>query len=134
MWYLFGYIILIGVATFMMKAGLKHIDAYQMNLLMGLGMLLITLPAVWIIHKNFKIPKDGLALGSFIGLAMAVGSILFVLALNKLPAGLTAAVATSYVAVVVILSWIFLKEPMDAIKILGLVLTIAGVTILSFKS
>ena len=65
---------------------------------------------------------------------MAVGSILYVLALNKLSASVASVLAASYVAVVVILSLIFLKESMDLVKIGGLTLVFVGVLLLTYKS
>ncbi len=132
--YLLGYILVIGVGTFLMKYGMKYLDAYQMNFLMAIGMLVITVPVLLITNKTLRIPKAGLAIGSVIGLAMALGSIFFVLAIGKLPAGLTAAIATAYVLVVVLLSVIILKESLDAVKLIGIILTVAGVALISLKS
>jgi bacterial/archaeal transporter family protein len=131
MLYLLGYIIFVGVASFLMKFVMKSLNAYQVNLLMAIGMLIITIPALWFYQKSFKFPHEGLALGMGTGLLMAAGSLLFVLSLSKLPVGLASAVSTSYIVVVVILSVIFLNEPIGALKILGILLTIAGVAILS---
>jgi len=47
---------------------------------------------------------------------MAVGSICFVLALAKLPVGMAAAISTSYVLLVVLLSRIFLNETISWMK------------------
>ncbi len=131
--YLIGYVIIIGVATFLMKVSLKDTTPYQLNLLMGIGMLLTGIPALWLAQKNLKIPLKEAPMGLGIGLAMAIGSLLFVLAINKLPAGLTAAIASCYVVVVVVLSWLILKESFDVVKALGIVLTLGGVAILAYK-
>ncbi len=130
--YLAGYIIFVGVASFLMKFVMKNLNVYQINLLMAIGMLIITLPAMYLAQKNFKFPSEGLALGAFAGLLMAAGSLLFVFSLTKLPVGLASAISTSYVVLVVILSWFFLKEPLNLLKIVGIALTVAGVAILSF--
>jgi uncharacterized membrane protein len=50
-----------------------------------------------------------------------------------LPAGFTAAIATSYVAVVAVLSWAILKESFGLVKAIGLVLTLCGVAIMSLR-
>jgi len=114
-----------------MKFVMKSLNAYQVNLLMALGMLIITIPALWFYQKSFKFPQEGLALGIGTGLLMAAGSLLFVLSLSKLPVGLASAVSTSYIVVVVLLSVLFLHEPLSLLKILGILLTVAGVVILS---
>jgi len=136
MGYLFiaGYIVLVGVATFLMKASLKTLTPYQLNFLMGIGMLITGLPALWLAQKSFKLPTKEIPVGLAIGLMMAVGSILYVLALNKLSASVASVLAASYVAVVVILSLIFLKESMDLVKIGGLTLVFVGVLLLTYKS
>lgn len=132
--FIIGYILLIGVATFLMKVSLKTLSPYQLNFLMGIGMLLTGVPALLIAHKTFKMPVKELPVGFAIGIAMALGSILYVLALNKLSASVASVLAATYVGIVVILSALFLKESFDAVKIAGLVLTFAGALLLTWKS
>lgn len=136
MGYLFilGYIAFVGLATFMMKVGLKTMTPYQMNFLMGIGMLITGIPALWLAQKSFSIPSKEIPMGLAIGVMMSIGSIFFVLSMNKLPASVASVLAATYVAVVIILSWIFLKEPFDAIKILGIILTFAGALLLTYRS
>lgn len=136
MGYLFvvGYIVLVGVATFLMKVGLKSLSPYQLNFLMGIGMLITGIPALLIAHHSFKLPAKDIPMGMLIGIMMAAGSILYVLALNKLSAGVASVLAATYVAVVVVLAAIFLKEKFDAIKVLGLILTFAGALLLTYKA
>lgn len=136
MGYLFvlGYIILVGVATFLMKVGLKTLSPYQLNFLMGIGMLVTGIPALLIAHHTFKLPSKDLPIGILIGIMMASGSILYVLALNKLSVGVASVLAATYVAVAVVLAAIFLKEKFDAVKVLGLILTFSGALLLTYKS
>lgn len=136
MGYLFvlGYILIVGVATFLMKFTMKTLSPYQLNFLMGIGMLLTGIPALLIAQRSFKIPAKDLPLGFAIGVMMAVGSILYVLALNKLSAAVASVLAATYVAVVVVLAAIFLKEKFDAIKVLGLALTFIGALLLTYRS
>ncbi len=111
---------------------MKNLNVYQINLLMAIGMLLTTLPAMYLAQKNFKFPSEGLGIGALAGLLMAIGSLLFVFSISKLPVGLASAISTSYVVVVVVLSAMFLKEPITLFKAVGIALTLAGVAILSF--
>ncbi len=129
-----GYILLVGIATFLMKVGLKTLTPYQMNFLMGIGMLLTGIPALLLAQKSFKIPAKELPLGILIGIMMAGGSIFFVLAVNKMSVSVASVLAATYVAIVALLSWIFLKESFDAVKLLGLILTFAGALVLTYKS
>lgn len=132
--FLAGYIAMVGVATFLLKYAMKDLSAYQLNLLMGIGMLVTGVPALWLAEGTLAMPRRALPLGALTGLLMAIGSISYVLALAKLPAGLAAAAGTSYVVVVVVLARVFLHESLDAVKVLGLLLTLTGVALLSLKS
>lgn len=136
MGYLFilGYVVLVGLATFLMKVSLKNLSPYQLNFLMGIGMLITGIPALLLAHKTFKMPSKELPAGITIGIMMAVGSILYILALNKLSASIASVLAATYVAVVIVLSWLFLKEGFDVYKILGITLTFAGALLLTYKS
>lgn len=136
MGYLFivGYIVLVGIATFLMKIGLKNLSPYQLNFLMGIGMFVTGLPALLIAHKTLRMPTKELPLGLAIGIMMAGGSILYVLAMDKLPASIAAVLATIYVLVVVLLSWVFLKEGFDLIKVLGILFTFVGAALLVWRA
>lgn len=132
--FILGYILLVGVATFLMKVSLKNLSPYQLNFLMGIGMLLTGIPALLIAHRSFKMPAKELPVGIAIGIMMAIGSILYVLALNKLSASVASVLAATYVGVVILLSWMFLKESFDAIKILGITLTFIGALLLTYRA
>lgn len=136
MGYLFvlGYVVIVGVGTFLMKIGLKTLSPYQLNFLMGVGMFITGIPALLIAHKSFKMPVKELPMGIAIGTMMAVGSILYVLALNKLSASVASVLAATYVGVVIVLSGLVLRESFDAVKIVGLAFTFLGVLLLTYKS
>ncbi len=136
MGYLFvaGYVVLVGLATFLMKVSLKTLSPYQLNFLMGIGMLITGIPALLLAHKTFKLPAKEVPIGLLIGTMMAIGSILYILALNKLSASVASVLAATYVAVVIVLSWLVLKESFDAIKIAGVLLTFIGALLLTYKS
>ena len=131
--FLAGYVVLVGVASFLQKFGMKQLNPYQINFLMAVGMLVTAVPALWLTQGDLKVPAKALPLGAPIGLLMALGSISYVLALAKLPVGTAAAVSTSYVLLVVVLSRVFLGEPLSWLKIVGILLTTAGVALLSLE-
>jgi drug/metabolite transporter (DMT)-like permease len=130
--YLAGYIVSIGVATFLLKYVSDDLSPYQINFLMAVGMIVIGVPALLVAERTLALPRAGLPLGGLVGLLMAAGSILYVLAIAELPVGLASAIATSYVVLVVVLSRIVLHESLSAAKVLGLALTIGGVALLSY--
>ncbi len=131
--FLAGYRVLVGVASFLQKFSMMQLSPYQINFLMAIGMLATAGPALLIQQGNLAVPVKALPLGAPIGLMMALGSICFVLALAKLPVGLAAAISTSYVVLVVLLSRVFVGESIGWIKAAGIVLTIAGVALLSWQ-
>jgi len=131
--FLLGYIVLVGTASFLEKFSMKQLNPYQVNFLMAIGMAVTAVPALWIKHGSLTVPTKALPLGAPIGLLMALGSISFVLALSELPVGMATGISVSYVLLVMVLSWIFLSESMNWIKIAGALLTITGVALLSWQ-
>jgi|ERR1051326_4132610 drug/metabolite transporter (DMT)-like permease len=131
--FLAGYIVMVGVASFLQKFSMKELNPYQVNFLMAIGMAVTAIPALLLAQGTLNVPVKSLPLGAPIGLLMALGSISYVLALSKLPAGTAAAISTSYIVLVVLLSRIFLGERLDWLKIAGIALTIGGVALLSLE-
>ena len=131
--FLLGYVVLVGVASFLQKFGMKQLNPYQINFLMAVGMLVTAVPALWLTQGSLTVPAKALPLGAPIGLLMSLGSISYVLALSKLPVGTAAAISTSYVVLVVVLSRVVLGESLSWPKIAGILLTTAGVALLSFE-
>lgn len=132
--FVLGYILLVGLATFLMKVSLKNLSPYQLNFLMGIGMMITGIPALLIAHRTFRMPSKEIPIGLLIGTMMAIGSILYVLSLNKLSASIASVLAATYVAIVVILSVIFLKESFDYVRIIGIFLTFLGTLLLVYRS
>ena len=128
-----GYIVLVGVASFLQKFSMKQLNPYQINFLMALGMLVTAVPALLIKQGNLNVPTKSLPLGVPIGLLMALGAISYVLALSELEVGTAAAISTSYVVLVVLLSRVFLVETLSWLKIAGILLTVVGVALLSWE-
>jgi drug/metabolite transporter (DMT)-like permease len=129
--FLAAYVVLVGAATFLQKFSMTSLSPYQINFLMALGMLVTAVPALWLKEGTLSVPVQALPLGAPIGLMMALGSICFVLALSHLSVGTAAALSTSYVVLVAILSWIFLSEQMTILKLIGIALTVSGAALLS---
>ena len=131
--FLLAYIVFVGIASFLQKYSMKQLNPFQVNFLMAIGMLVTALPALWIKQGNLVVPVRSLPFGAPIGLMMALGSISYILALSKLPAGTAAAISTAYIIVVVILSRIFLDESLSWMKIVGIASTLIGVALLSWE-
>lgn len=131
--YLLGYIVVVGVASFLQKFSMRELNPYQVNFLMAVGMLVTAVPALWLKQGDMTVPVKALPLAAPIGLLMALGSISYVLALSNLEVGTAAAISTSYVVLVALLSWIFLHESLSWMKIIGILLTLIGVEMLSWE-
>jgi drug/metabolite transporter (DMT)-like permease len=131
--FLLGYVVMVGVASFLQKFGMKQLNPYQINFLMAVGMLVTAVPALWVTQGGLTVPAKALPLGAPIGLLMALGSISYVLALSKLPVGTAATILTSYVLLVVLLSRVFLGESLSWLKIAGILLTAIGVALISLE-
>jgi drug/metabolite transporter (DMT)-like permease len=131
--FLIGYIVLVGTASFLEKFSMKQLNPYQVNFLMAIGMAVTAVPALLIKQRSLAVPLRSLPVGAPIGFMMALGSIAFVLALSKLPVGMATAISTSYVVIVVMLSRVILHESLGLVKIAGILLTIAGVGLLSWQ-
>src|SRR5438046_3172543 len=122
--FLTAYIILVGVATFLQKFVMKQLSPYQLEVLIAIGMLIISVPVLFIQQKSLAVPLKGIPLGALVGLGFALGSFVYVLAVSKMSVSIASAISTSYVVVVVILSTIFLKESLSILKLVGIVLTV----------
>src|SRR5947208_14939682 len=73
--FLFGYIVLVGTASFLEKFSMRQLNPYQVNFLMAIGMAVTAVPALWIKQGSLTMPTKALPLGAPIGLLMALGSI-----------------------------------------------------------
>ena len=131
--FLAGYVVMVGVASFLEKFSMRQLSPYQVNFLMAIGMAVTAVPALLIKQGSLTVPTKALPFGAPIGLLMALGSICFVLSLAKLPVGMATAISTSYVVLVFFLSWLFLNERISWMKIAGTILTIGGVALLSWE-
>jgi uncharacterized membrane protein len=132
--YLIGYILVVGFGTFLMKFAHKDITSAQINFIIAISMLIITAPVLWLTQRSWTLPSKGLAVAGLSGICMAVGSIFFVAALAKVEVGPASAIASGYIVFALMLSMIFLKEPLTALKAIGMVLTLTGIVILSLKA
>lgn len=125
------YVILLGIGTFLEKPAMRSLTALQINALVGIGVAVAGLAALF--FHDPGVPRLGpAALGLGIGLMIGVGSIFYFLGLTKLPVSVAATIANGYIVITVVLSILVLHDSMTLPKALGIVLTIAGVTLLAY--
>jgi uncharacterized membrane protein len=125
------YIVAVGVGSFLQKLVMDKVTPYQLGVITTIGMFFISVPALFIVQKNLHIPVSASPLSWAVGVLFAIGSLVYVLAVSKLPVSVAAPVSICYVVLAVALSAIFLGESMTLLKGIGIALTIAGVVILS---
>lgn len=124
------YIMAVGVGSFLQKFVMDKVTPFQLEVITALGMFTISVPALLIAQRSLNLPIQQAPLSLLVGLLFSLGSFVYVLAVSKLPVSIAAPVSVGYVVVAIILSVIFLKEPMTLLKGLGIALTVAGVAIL----
>ncbi len=124
-----GYIVLIGVATFLEKPALQHLDPFQLNALDAIGMAAVGIVTALIFDHSLSRQPWSLA-GMGLGAMMALGAIFYYLGLNKLPISVAAPIANTYVLIPLALSIVFRDQSITRFKIAGIAATLLGVTLL----
>ncbi len=131
--FLATYIVAVGTGSFLQKFVMDKVSPYQLEVITAIGMFIVSVPALLFVQKNLNLPIQTAPLSLLVGLLFAIGSFVYVLAVSRLPVSIAAPVSTGYVILAVALSTIFLKEPIGIMKGVGIVLTVAGVAILSVQ-
>jgi drug/metabolite transporter (DMT)-like permease len=129
--FLATYIIAVGVGSFLQKFVMGKVTPYQLEVITAIGMFCVSVPALLFAQKSLNLPIKEAPLSLLVGLLFAIGSFVYVLAVSRLPVNVAAPVSTGYVVIAVVLSTLFLKEPITLLKGIGIILTVVGVAILS---
>jgi drug/metabolite transporter (DMT)-like permease len=125
------YAVLIAVASVIEVPIARGFASVQLNLLIRLGSLAVATLVLVIVH-GVSVPSGPPALaGLGIGVLMGVGSILYCLTLIDLPLSLVVVLSNMYIVITFLLGITVLHEHFTALKIAGLVLTVAGVLLLA---
>jgi drug/metabolite transporter (DMT)-like permease len=126
-----AYAVLIAVASVIEVPIARGFASVQLNLLIRLGSLAVAAVALVIVH-GAAVPTGPPALaGLGIGVLTGVGSIIYCLALIDLPLSLVVVLSNLYIVITCLLGITVLHEPMTAVTIGGLVLTLGGVLVLA---
>ncbi|MGH2449522.1 MAG: EamA family transporter [Chloroflexota bacterium] len=125
-----AYAFLLGIASFLEKPALKSLNALQLNLATGIGVLLVGIIAISLRDPKFPGLEPSLA-GVGIGILIGAGSVFYFVGLQKLPVSVAVTVANAYILVTVALSLFFLHDRLTVIKGLGILATVVGVSLLS---
>jgi len=128
-----AYVLLLGVASFVERPAGKGFNAFQLNVLIRGGGLVVGVAALVVIH-GIGLPAPQLLLaGIGIGIIAGTASICYCLALDYLPVSVVVAVANLYIVVTILLGVAILHETMTPLKIASLATTLIGVLVLSYS-
>jgi bacterial/archaeal transporter family protein len=128
-----AYVLLLGVASFIERPVGKGFSAFQLNVLIRGGGLIVGVAAVLVVH-GIGLPAPQLLLaGVGIGVIAGSASICYCLALDYLPVSVVVAVANLYIVVTILLGVVILHEAVTPLKIASLAMTLIGVLVLSYS-
>lgn len=127
------YVAIVGVAAFLEKPALKGLDPVQLNALMAIAMTGVAGTALGI--SGARLPETRLALPAIgVGALIGIASVLYFLGLRGLPVSIAAAMSNAYIVVTVVLSGVVLREPLTPSKAGGIVMTLAGASVLALSA
>ncbi len=122
-----------GLWGFLGKIASKTIESQNLLIISSLGSAIALPITLLLFHKYFNFPINSsphyVALVS--GFLGGIGALFFFLAISKGDASKVVVITAMYPVVTILLSFIFLKEPMSLEKVLGIGLAIAAVIILA---
>ena len=127
------YVVMIGVGAFLEKPALKGLSATQLNALMGIAMTAVA--GVALAVKGPRLPMTKRTLGGLgVGVMIGAASVFYFLGLRGLPVSLASAASNTSVIVTVVLSAIFLHQPLGRARGAELALTLLGATLLALST
>jgi drug/metabolite transporter (DMT)-like permease len=105
------YIVMIGVGAFLERPALKGLTATQLNALMGIAMTAVA--GIALAVKGPRLPMTKRTLGVLgVGVMIGAASVFYFLGLRGLPVSVASAASNASVVVTVVLSAIFLHQPL----------------------
>jgi drug/metabolite transporter (DMT)-like permease len=127
------YVVVVGVGAFLEKPALDRLDATQLNGLMAIGMTAIAVAALVARHTWLPMTKNSLA-GFGVGAMIGMAAVFYFLGLEGLPVSIAAATSNAYIVVTVVLSSVFLRQPLGYAQGGAIALTLLGVTQLALST
>jgi drug/metabolite transporter (DMT)-like permease len=128
-----AYVLLLGVASFFERPVGKDFSAFELNVLIRGGGLVVGVAALVGVHRIDLPTPQLLFAGVGIGIIAGSASICYCLALDYLPVSVVVAVANLYIVVTILLGVAILHETITPLKIASLAVTLLGVLVLSYS-
>jgi transporter family protein len=127
------YVVMIGVGAFLEKPALNGLAATQLNALMGIAMTAVA--GIALAVKGPRLPMTKRTLGGLgVGVMIGTASVFYFLGLRGLPVSVASATSNASVIVTVVLSAIFLHQPLGRARGAAIALTLFGATLLALST
>ncbi len=127
------YVVMIGVGAFLEKPALKGLAATQLNALMGIAMMAVA--GIALAVRGPRLPMTKRTLGGLgVGVMIGTASVFYFLGLRGLPVSVASAASNASVIVTVVLSAIFLHQPLGRARGAAIALTLLGATLLALST
>ncbi len=120
-----------GIFGFLGKVGSDRISPAQMQIFFTIGMVPVAIVCAFRLKFQIATNKRGVSYSVLMGLFAALGSLAFFGAMKSGKASLVAPVTSLYPALTVLLALVVLKEKLNKVQTLGLILAMASIVILS---
>jgi drug/metabolite transporter (DMT)-like permease len=117
------------IAVILFKKSGETVHPIGLNLFKNLLTIILIIPTMMVFKETFfrPIPFNQYAIFVISGiLGMAIGDTLFFMSLNRIGAGLTAIVGYMYSPSIILFSVLFLKESLNLLQILGVILILSA--------
>ena len=124
------YIVLVGAGAFLEKPILGPMDATQLNALLAIDMTAVAIAALAVTGPRLRVSGRSAAAAA-LGAMIGVGSVFYFLGLGGLPVSVASALSNASMVVTVILSTLFLGQPLTAGRAEAMALMLAGVSLLA---
>jgi drug/metabolite transporter (DMT)-like permease len=126
-----AYVCLVGGATILVKLASAGADNFYVAYYTAIGSMVITAPALLLVHRTVVPSTPGLWQGVLAGVLYSAGGMFWVYSLRSgVPLSIAAPVSNVYVIPVIVLSIIFLSDAMTWTRFFGIMLTLVGAAIL----
>src|SRR6266849_6401783 len=127
------YVVMTGVGAFLEKPALKGLAATQLNALMGIAMMAVA--GIALAVRGPRLPMTKRTLGGLgVGVMIGTASVFYFLGLRGLPITVASATSNASVIVTVVLSAIFLHQPLGRARGAAIALTLLGASLLALST
>jgi len=132
-WLLYAILALFwwGVFGFLGKLGADRLTPAQMQFFFTIGMLPVAIACAYRLKFKIASSKRGVAYSLLMGVLAALGSLAFFAAMKAGQASVIAPATSLYPALTVLLAMFFLRERLNKVQLLGLLIALVSIVILS---